>query len=98
MKKCTKTLVLLGLIFSLALVLSVGSAVAKEETIKLGIIYAMTGNVSACWGTQTDVCREACSGEEINQAGGANFGDKKVMIEAIVPGHRDKTRRRNPVK
>ena len=81
MKQCIRTLCLVGLIFSLSLVISAGSAVAKEETIKLGIIYAMTGKGSALGTKQMDAAKLAV--EEINKAGGANFGDKKVMIEAI---------------
>jgi branched-chain amino acid transport system substrate-binding protein len=60
---------------------SMGSPAAAEDTIKMGIIYAMTGKGSALGTKQMDSAKLAI--EEINAKGGADFGGKKVKIEAI---------------
>ena len=80
MKQCIRTLGLVGLIFSLSLVISAGSAVAKEETIKLGIIYAMTGKGSALGTKQMDAAKLAV--EEIKQDGENSRQDQEIAQEA----------------
>ena len=72
---------MVGLVFGLTMMFSLGAAVAAEETIKLGIMYAMTGKGSALGTKQMDSAKLAI--KEINAAGGADFGGKRVMIDAI---------------
>jgi branched-chain amino acid transport system substrate-binding protein len=81
MKKRLKVSCVFGLVMGLAMMFSVGTALAEKETIKLGIMYAMTGKGSALGTKQMDSAKLAV--KEINAAGGADFGGKKVMIEAI---------------
>jgi branched-chain amino acid transport system substrate-binding protein len=81
MKKRWKVSCVVGLVFGLAMMFSLGTAVAAEETIKLGIMYAMTGKGSALGTKQMDSAKLAI--KEINAAGGANFGDRRVKIEAF---------------
>ncbi|RJR19956.1 MAG: hypothetical protein C4582_09750 [Desulfobacteraceae bacterium] len=80
MKGFLKKFCALGLVLFVAgFFLSVPKAAAEE--IKLGVIYAMTGKGSALGTKQMDAAKLAV--KEINDAGGANFGGKKVMIKAF---------------
>lgn len=81
MKRILKTSTILCLAFALGLAFSAGSPVTAAETIKMGIIYAMTGKGSALGTKQMDSAKLAI--KEINAAGGADFGGKRVKIEAF---------------
>jgi len=81
MKGIFKTTILLGMVVALMAGFSIGSPAAADDSIKLGIIYAMTGKGSALGTKQMDSAKLAI--EEINGKGGADFGGKKVKIEAI---------------
>jgi len=81
MKKFLKTLGILGLVFSLGFVFLAPSPAAAADTIKMGIIYALTGKGSALGTKQMDSAKLAV--KEINAKGGANFGGKMVKIDAI---------------
>jgi branched-chain amino acid transport system substrate-binding protein len=70
-----------GIILGLVLGLSVTEQAVAEDTIKMGIIYAMTGKGSALGTKQMDSAKLAV--KEINDRGGANFGGKRVKIDAI---------------
>ncbi len=56
------------------------AAFAKDE-VRLGIMYAMTGRGSALGTKQMDGAKLAV--KEINDAGGANIGGKKLNIKAF---------------
>lgn len=81
MKRIFKSALVLGMAMALVGGFLVHSSFAAEKTIKLGIIYAMTGPGSALGTKQMDSAKLAV--KEINAQGGANFGGKKVKIEAI---------------
>ena len=69
MKRILKTSTILCLAFGLVLAFSVGSPVTAAETIKLGIIYAMTGKGSAL-GTKLDppaYCAAAFGGTHLSR-------------------------------
>ena len=81
MKRIFKTAIISGMVVALVAGFSMGSSAAADDTIKLGIMYAMTGKGSALGTKQMDAAKLAI--EEINAKGGADFGGKKVKIEAI---------------
>ena len=81
MKKFFVTFGILGLIFSMVLIFSTNTPLAAAETIKLGVLYAMTGKGSALGTKQMDAAKLAVN--EINARGGASFGKKKVKIEPV---------------
>jgi len=81
MKKIFKSTLILVMVMAFVAGFFMSSPAAAEDTIKMGIIYAMTGKGSALGTKQMDSAKLAIN--EINGAGGANFGGKKVKIEAI---------------
>lgn len=81
MKRFLKTIGLLGFIFSLVLVFSTSAPVSAADTIKMGIIYAMTGKGSPIGTKQMDCAKLAVN--EINARGGVNIGGKRLKIEPI---------------
>ncbi len=81
MKQFLKTLGILSVVISLAFVFSTSTPVTAADTIKMGIIYALTGKGSALGTKQMDSAKLAI--KEINAKGGADFGGKKVKIDAI---------------
>ena len=81
MKRFCKSTLVLGMALVLVASFSICSPVAAEDTIKLGIMYAMTGKGSALGVKQMDSAKLAI--KEINAKGGADFGGKRLKIEAI---------------
>jgi len=70
-----------ALVASMDFVFAASSPVAAEDTIKIGIIYAMTGKGSALGVKQMDSAKFAV--EEINAHGGITIGGKKMMLDPI---------------
>jgi len=81
MRQFIKTLGMLSLVVSLAFVFSTSTSATAADTIKLGLIYALTGPGSALGTKQMDAAKLAV--KEINDQGGANFGGKRVKIDAL---------------
>ncbi len=81
MKRGSKICSLLVLVLGFLVVLSFSAPAFAADTINLGVIYAMTGKGSALGTKQMDAAKLAV--EEINAKGGADFGGKKVKIEAV---------------
>jgi branched-chain amino acid transport system substrate-binding protein len=81
MKRFLSVSCILALVLSLSFAVSISSAPAADDTIKMGIIYAMTGKGSALGVKQMDAAKFAVN--EINAMGGADFGGKRVKIEPI---------------
>ena len=81
MRRWFKVFGLLGLIFSLVFVFSTSSPVAAADTVKIGIIYALTGKGSAVGTKQMDSAKQAVN--EINARGGVKIGDRRLKIEAV---------------
>jgi branched-chain amino acid transport system substrate-binding protein len=80
MRKNLKTAYVLCFVVGLVLLTNAPLA-AADDTIKIGIIYAMTGKGSALGTKQMDAAKLAVN--EINARGGANFGGKRIKIEPI---------------
>ena len=81
MKRFCKSTLVLGMAIALVTGFFICSPVAAEDTIKIGIIYAMTGKGSALGVKQMDSAKLAV--KEINAKGGADIGGKRLKIEAI---------------
>jgi branched-chain amino acid transport system substrate-binding protein len=79
MKAFMKTVSIFSLVGTLAFVFAASSPATAADTIKLGIIYALSGPGSALGTKQMEGAKLAV--EEINKAGGARFGDKRLKIE-----------------
>ncbi len=81
MRKAMKVSGTWGIVFAMVLVMLSGIPAAAEETVKIGIIYAMTGPGSALGTKQMDAAKFAVN--EINAKGGADIGGKMMKIDAI---------------
>jgi branched-chain amino acid transport system substrate-binding protein len=64
------------------------SNVCAEETVKIGVIYALSGPGSSLGTVQMDSAKLAI--KDINDRGGVNIGGKKLKIEGIY--HDDETK------
>ena len=64
------------------------SNVYAEETVKIGVIYALSGPGSSLGTVQMDSAKLAI--KDINDRGGVNIGGKKLKIEGIY--HDDETK------
>ncbi|UCH22656.1 MAG: ABC transporter substrate-binding protein, partial [Deltaproteobacteria bacterium] len=84
MKRFPKTIGLWGLVFIIGFILLTSTPVSAADTIKIGMIYSMTGAGSVMGAMQKPSTMLAI--DEINKAGGVKLGDKRYKIEVI---HRD---------
>ncbi|MFH1243458.1 MAG: ABC transporter substrate-binding protein [Pseudomonadota bacterium] len=82
MKNLLKTVCLLAFVFCFSLVLSVGSSLAGDDKIKVGVLYSITGKGSAVAKVQLDGANLAI--KQVNEKGGLNMGGKKVKVEPVV--------------
>jgi len=83
MKNLVKGIGLFGLVITFGLIF-LQAPVFATDTIKIGMIYSMTGAGSVMGNIQKPSTQLAI--DEINKAGGVKLGDKKYKIEVI---HRD---------
>jgi len=81
MAKFIKTFILLALCLSVGLVLATGAALAAD-TVKVGVLYSITGKGSSVGKVQLDGVNLAV--KQVNQAGGLKMGGKKVKVEAVT--------------
>jgi len=71
-----------SLISGLFLFTSAGTCWAAPETIKIGVMYSITGTGSAVGKIQIDGIRLAI--KQVNEKGGLKLGGKKVKVEAVI--------------
>lgn len=83
MKRFVKNIALLSVVLGLAFCFSAGTpATAADDTIKIGLMYALSGKGSSLGTMQMAAAKFAV--KEINDKGGINFHGKKVKIDAIA--------------
>ena len=82
MKTLLKQLGFSVLIFSLVFVFSTGSTLAASDTIKVGVLYSITGKGSAVAKVQLDGVNLAI--KQVNDKGGLMMGGKRVEVEAVI--------------
>jgi branched-chain amino acid transport system substrate-binding protein len=82
MKTLLKQLGFSVLIFSLVFVFSTGSTPAASDTIKVGVLYSITGKGSAVAKVQLDGVNLAI--KQVNEKGGLMMGGKRVKVEPVI--------------
>ncbi|MCK4791416.1 MAG: ABC transporter substrate-binding protein [Desulfobacteraceae bacterium] len=82
MKKFINTFAVLVLIFSLVFIFSTNTSLAASDTIKIGVLYSITGKGSAVAKVQLDGVNLAI--KQVNEKGGLMMGGKKVKVKAVI--------------
>ena len=81
MKSFVKSVCLV--VFALSLVtVSSGSTAVAADTIKVGVLYSITGKGSAVAKVQLDGVNLAV--KQVNEQGGLTMGGEKLMVEAVI--------------
>jgi len=94
-KRFIKNIALLSVVLGLAFCFSTSiPASAADDTIKIGLMYALSGKGSSLGTMQMAAAKFAV--KEINDKGGINFHGKNVKIEAITAD--DETNRAAPIR
>ena len=81
MKGCVKFLAVLSVVFGLVIYFTPNLSAAGPDTLKIGLMYALSGKGSSLGTMQMAAAQAAV--KEINDKGGINFQGKKVKLEAI---------------
>jgi branched-chain amino acid transport system substrate-binding protein len=82
MKGCIKVLAVLIVVFGLVIYSTTNSPAAEPDTLKIGLMYALSGKGSSLGTMQMAAAQAAV--KEINEKGGINFQGKKVKLEAVA--------------
>ena len=82
MKKFINTFAVLVLIFSLVFIFSASTSLAASDTIKIGVLYSITGKGSAVAKVQLDGVNLAI--KQVNEKGGLMMGGKKVKVKPVI--------------
>lgn len=82
MKRFIINVSLLGAALTLVFCFSSTTAAAADDTIKIGIMYALSGKGSSLGTMQMAAAKFAV--KEINDKGGINFHGKKVKLEPVI--------------
>lgn len=82
MKKSNRIFGLLTVMFVLGFVLSAGSSPAVGDTVKVGVLYSITGKGSTVAKVQLDGVKLAI--KEVNDKGGLMMEGKRVTVEPVV--------------
>ena len=82
MKKFPKAIGLWGLVFIIGLIFLTSAPVSAADTVKVGVMYSITGTGSAVGKVQLDGINLAI--KQINEKGGLKMGGKKVEVEAVI--------------
>jgi branched-chain amino acid transport system substrate-binding protein len=82
MERWLKSALAIGLISGLFLFGSASSSPAAPDTIKIGVLYSITGTGSAVGKVQIDGIKLAV--KQVNEKGGLTIGGKKVKVEAVI--------------
>ena len=82
MERSIKSFVFLALILSLGLVFSTSTALVAEDTIKVGVMYSITGKGSSVAKVQLDGVNLAI--KQVNDKGGLMMDGKRVKVKAVV--------------
>jgi len=81
MKKRFGLILLLGAALALVVLATCGPA-AAADTVKIGVLYSITGKGSSVAKVQIDGVKLAI--KQINAAGGLDIGGKKVQVEPVI--------------
>ncbi len=76
-----RLLICVSIVLSLTAALFLTGPAAAEETVKIGVAYALTGKGSSLGVKQMDAATLAISA--INEKGGVSLGDKKAKIDPV---------------
>lgn len=82
MERWLKSVLAICLISALVLIGFPGSSMAAPDTIKIGVMYSITGTGSAVGKIQIDGINLAI--KQVNEKGGLTMGGKKVKVEAVI--------------
>jgi branched-chain amino acid transport system substrate-binding protein len=82
MKGCIKVLVVLSVVFGLVTYFTPNLSAAGPDTLKIGLMYSLSGKGSSLGTMQMAAAKEAV--KEINDKGGINFQGKKVKLEVVA--------------
>lgn len=80
--KVLKPIGFLALMFCLGFVFSTGTTQAASDSIKVGVLYSITGKGSAVAKVQLDGVNLAI--KQVNEKGGLMMGSKKLMVEPVI--------------
>lgn len=82
MKTQFKTVGFLTLILGLVFLFSIGNTQAAGDTVKVGVLYSITGKGSAVAKVQLDGINLAI--KQVNEKGGVMMGGKKTKVEPVI--------------
>ncbi len=82
MERWLKAVLAICLISGLVLFGSASSSMAATDTIKIGVMYSITGTGSAVGKIQIDGAKLAI--KQANEKGGVMLGGKRVKVEAVI--------------
>jgi branched-chain amino acid transport system substrate-binding protein len=82
MERWLKAVLAIFLISGLVLFGSASSSMAAPDTIKIGVMYSITGTGSAVGKIQIDGAKLAI--KQANEKGGVMLGGKRVKVEAVI--------------